>query len=161
MDTVLSVTSAATISPLETHPFFDGKLTAAGWDMWNRWKTNPEDPKNANPPQPDALKNSLGYFDPSLYSEGTAYGDLYKHWMRGVKEFYEPRVVVRLTKFETTPPNLTHVGKIDTPPIHPGGMTNFLLNSAEGRFRSSVGQWENSYEWLGSRKGWDAQLYAQ
>lgn len=161
-ETQLSVSGAASVEPIETHPAFD---TWAGnldyWDAWNRWKANPQDPKNLNLVFSDgaAMKDDLGYYDPSKYPPDSMHGTLYRLYMRGTKEYYEPKVVVRLTRFENAAPPLELVGKINTPPIDPGGMTNYLLNNAEGRYTSSTGLWENTYEWLGSRKGWPEGIY--
>lgn len=156
---LLSVSAAASTEPIEAHPAFDGLLTNAGWDAWLRWKANPEDPKNAGL----GMVNAQGYFDPSLYPVSNAYGTLYELYMRGIREYYEPKVVVRQTRFEAGAPNLSAVGKIDAPPINPAGsgMTNYILNSADGRYNATNAIWENVYEWVGSRKGWDPKLYAQ
>jgi hypothetical protein len=154
---LLTVSAAASTEPIEAHPRFDGLLTNSGWDTWNRWKANPEDPKNFGV----GLTNAQGYFDPSLYTATDAYGVLYVLYMRGIREYYEPKVVVRQTRFEAGAPTLSAVGKIDSPPINPAGsgMTNYILNSADGRYNASNAVWENVYEWVGSRKGWDVNLY--
>jgi hypothetical protein len=39
-------------------------------------------------------------------------------------------------------------------------MANYILNSADGKYNATNAVWENVYEWVGSRKGWDANLYS-
>jgi hypothetical protein len=161
-ETELSVSGAATVEPIENHPYFDsiGGGNDA-WDAWNRWKANPQDPKNYNLVIPGytVLNDDLGYFDPSKYPSDNALGVLYQLYMRGTKEYYEAKVVVRLTRFENAAPPLTLIGKINAPPIDPGGMTNYILNNAEGRYTPSTQLWQNTYEWVGSRKGWPTAIY--
>lgn len=161
-ETQLSVSGAATVDPIESHPAFnDIPGGNDAWDAWNRWKANPQDPKNKNLTVSGftVLNDDLGYFDPSKYDASTVFGTLFKLYSRGIKEYYAPKVVVRLTRFENAAPPLELVGKINAPPIDPGGMTNYLLNNAEGRYTPSTGLWENTYEWIGSRVGWDTGLY--
>jgi hypothetical protein len=156
---LLTVSASAATEPIEAHPFFDQyNATPEEWDTWNRWKADPQDPKNKGV----GVVNALGYFDPSLYSNETFYGQLYGLYMRGIREYYEPRVTVRQTRFESGAPNLANVGKIDAPPINPAGsgMANYILNSADGKYNATNAVWENVYEWVGSRKGWDANLYS-
>lgn len=161
-ETQLSVSGAASTEPIEAHPAFDafGDDTDS-WDAWNRWKANPQDPKNLNLTigGSPVLTDDLGYFDPSKYGADSPIGTLYRLYMRGTKEYYEPKVIVRLTRFESAAPPLSLVGKISAPPIDPGGMVNYLLNNAEGRYTPSTGLWENTYEWIGSRKGWPTAIY--
>ena len=161
-ETELSVSGASSIEPIENHPRFDfAQEDRDGWDAWNRWKANPQDPKNLNlviNGQP-VLTDNLGYFDPSKYDTNTIFGVLYEFYKRGTTQYYEPKVVVRLTRFENAPPPLEFVGKINTPPIDPGGMVNYILNNAEGRYTPSTKLWQNTYEWVGSRTGWNPGLY--
>lgn len=161
-ETQLSVSGAASVDPIETHPAFnDIPGGTAAWDAWNRWKANPQDPKNKNLTATGfpVINDDLGYFDPSKYELNTIFGTLFQLYSRGTKEYYAPKVVVRLTRFENAAPPLELVGKINTPPIDPGGMVNYLLNNAEGRYTPSTGLWQNTYEWIGSRTGWNTGLY--
>jgi hypothetical protein len=161
-ETQLSVSGAATMEPIENHPAFNDIVGGnAAWDAWNRWKANPQDPKNKNLAASGftVITDDLGYFDPSKYPENEYIGKLYSLYSRGIKEYYTPKVVVRLTRFENAAPPLEFVGKINTPPIDPGGMTNYILNNAEGRYTPSTGLWENTYEWIGSASGWKTELY--
>ena len=161
-ETELSVSGAASVEPIEAHPSFDyAQNDVEGWDAWNRWKANPQDPKNLNLiiNGEAAPKDDLGYFDPSKALPGSIAHTLFNLYKRGTKEYYEPKVVVRLTRFENAAPPLTYVGKINAPPIDPGGMANYILNSAEGRYTPSTKLWQNTYEWVGSRKGWPVALY--
>lgn len=161
-ETQLSVSGAASVDPIETHPAFNNiPGQNAAWDAWNRWKANPQDPKNKNLTGVGfTVKNDdLGYFDPSKYDLNEEFGTLFELYKRGTKEYYAPKVVVRLTRFENAAPPLGLVGKINSPPIDPGGMTNYLLNNAEGRYTPSTGLWQNTYEWIGSREGWKVELY--
>lgn len=151
---LLEVSSAATAEPIEAHPYFDN-IAQTEWDKWNRWKANPEDPilKGVAP------MNSRGFFDPAEAEVGTKLADLYALYFRGVKEYFEPKVVIRQTRFEAVKPALQYVGKISTPPIDPGGMANYILNTGNGKYDPRNGTWENTYEWIGSRKGWPATIY--
>jgi hypothetical protein len=152
---LLEVSSASTAEPIENHPAFDD-IISSEWDKWNRWKANPEDPLLSG----QTPTNSRGFWDPSLLGVNTPGGTLYALYQRGIREYYEPKVVIRQTRFENAAPNLSLVGKIDEPPVLVGGMTNYLLNSGQGRWNGKNGIWENTYEWLGSRKGWPSGLYS-
>jgi hypothetical protein len=151
---LLQVSSSAVSEPIEAHPAFDS-IIASEWDYWNRWKSNPEDPilKGKEP------TNEQGFWDPSKLETSTAGGTLYELYKRGTKEYYEPRVVIRQTIFESLPPVLSMVGKISEPPITVPNITNYILNSGEGKWNPKTGLWENTYEWIGSRKGWPVGIY--
>jgi hypothetical protein len=153
---LLEVSSSAVAEPIEAHPIFDPILDTE-WDYWNRWKANPEDPilKGKDP------TNAQGFWDPAKLSTSTPGGTLYALYKRGTKEYYESRVVIRQTRLESLGPTLSKVGKIDTPPLSVPGITNYILNQCSGKWNPNTGYWENTYEWIGSRKGWPTGLYGQ
>jgi hypothetical protein len=124
---------------------------------WQIWKSNPADPLVVG-------------WDPSTLTEpgvgGTtswAVVELYDFWKKGVTDYYEPKLTLKMEVIEENPPSLAGLGLIQPASIYPGGEDlggrNFLYMGASGR--QSGKWWMNSYEYvLSGPLGWDPILYS-
>lgn len=129
---------------IETHPKLAG-LTDKQRNDWTLWKQNPNDPL-------------LNGWDPSKDSSALVKA-LYKWYIKGVTTYLAPKVTVRLTTFDETPPSFNEVGKIGVPG---GGFDfdgNYLLTGIT--FSKEGAKWRILREYLGSQQGatWDPVLY--
>ena len=126
--------------PIETHEKFKD-VTSDEWEKWTKWKNGDE---SWNP------------------TSGTANIQTLAKWYRkGVTDYLVPRAIVRITKSEGSPPLVTRLGKIQSPPGAPSLPTgaNWMLVGTSGN-KDASGKWTNTYEYMSSgHKGWDSEIY--
>ena len=143
-----SVEGSLSQEPIETHPKFK-TLTVNDWKNWRTWKDNPADP-------------ALNGWKPSQEPTDSPLYLLWKLYSKGITDYLVPRAVVRERRNETSPPNLSRLGKIQPPqnaPNLPSG-GNWLLSGVSGTQEQNA-SWTNSYEYLSSgENGWNNDIYA-
>ena len=160
------IDGSVSTEPLETNALFND-VQPINKDNWLKWKMG-------KPPSP------VGW-DPALvpntgstpgYTTDPKFATFYYWYKNGQESYFAPRVVIRLTRVESTPPDQTNIGKIDTAiaagitglqlPTSNGTTVNFILTSARGQQEGDV--WRNTYEVTSSSSngwGWNADIYAQ
>jgi hypothetical protein len=146
----MSVEGSMSQEPIETHEEFKS-IAADEWKKWSSWKNNPQD-------------ESIAGWTPD--KKGTdKMKKLHRWFTKGITDYLVPKAVVRITKSESTPPNLSKLGKRDSPqgaPSLPSG-ANWLMTGATGQkvyTGENQFEWDNTYEYTSSGPaGWDAEVY--
>jgi hypothetical protein len=147
----MSVEGSMSQEPIETHEDFKN-IKAEEWKKWAAWKNNPQD-------------ESLSGWTPDGSRATDLMKKLHRWFSKGITDYLVPKAVVRITKVEGSPPNLSRLGKRDSPqgaPSLPSG-ANWLMTGATGTkvyTGENQFEWDNSYEYTSSGPaGWDSEVY--
>lgn len=157
---IWSVDATVSSEPLETNHYF-APMERAVRENWLRWKKNPNDPQ-FQPTDSQPNVSATDPWKPELEGE-TYFAWMYSLIQKGQEMYFAPRMMVRMSILEDTPPNATRLGFVDQPEQRgftgnvPAG-TDFLLSAARGQQEGN--KWRNTYEWMGSGQGgWDQTIY--
>ena len=152
--TTYTITGGVSQEPLATHSMFQPKgayaVTADEWKKWKIWEANPHD-VDLNGWKPDDDDNSDGM------------QKYYAYRNSGVDDFLLGTVTMRVTETDTSEPNLSGLGGIQTPPGAPplNNGRNWLLVGVDAE-RVADQAWKTSCEYRASRAGgWDSLIYSQ
>jgi hypothetical protein len=140
--------------PLETNSYFRDGLTGQQMGWWNAWKMG-RDAEGGKIYPIDGFPGS----GPSTSSVVQA---LYERFNRGETDYLSPRVVVKLQRVYTVPPNLNGtgfaMGKPAGCPFTFRSDVNFLQTGATAV--TEGGLYRVTLEWLVSKPGnWDVLVY--
>ena len=145
MPPVYNLDVSTTQEPVESHPYFS-ELTQKNREDWAMWKQNPTNP-------------DLNGWTPSDET-GEKFSTLYALWVKGITNYFAPRIVIKCTTLETTEPNASDVGIIsDTGYGGNTGSVNFILTGLSAQQEGD--KWRTTREYLGSARGsnWENVLY--
>jgi len=151
MPVVYSLDVSTTSEPLESHPYYS-ELDATERKNWANWKANPSLTPN------DTLTPAtwLPWVDGSATIQ-----NLYYFWQQGITQYFAPRIVVKASSLEDTPPSASAVGQIsDTGYEGDVGSVNFILLGLSAH-QEGV-NYRVTREYLASPRGtvWDPAIYA-
>lgn len=151
MPVVYSLDVSTTSEPLESHPYYSS-LDATERKNWANWKANPSLTPNEN------LTPStwLPWVDGSPTIQ-----NLYYFWEKGITQYFAPRIVVKASSLEDTPPSASAVGQIsDTGYEGDVGSVNFILLGLSAQQEGI--KYRVTREYLASPRGtvWDPAIYA-
>ncbi len=148
-----SIDGAVATSPIETHPRFRHggivPIEDAEWHKFQLWQRDKND-------------TTLAGWKPDSTSTTEFQAFYFAYYLKGITEYYSPRVVLRYTTTSAYPANLSRLGKIDTPGFAPAlpDDANWILSGASSR-QEGTGDHSVTYEYMSSdRGGWDDFLYA-
>jgi hypothetical protein len=149
--------------PIESHFRYSNEFNQE-WQQaelikWKTWKSNPNDPSLASTTTNDV------YWTP-FKSTSWAVVEWGEFFTKGITDYLEPKVTLKFTKFEKTPPEISNIGLIGNPgSIFEVGTKTWLFIGANGQQETVpaegiAGWWKNTYEYLLSgRNGWNVKLY--
>jgi len=160
-----SITSATSSDPIETHPKLIAGTTTEDFTKLRMWEKDPNDPQ-------------LNKWTPALLPAGTPQKWIYDFQNKGVTEFLQPKITLKIKAIENAPPDLSSLGYVTTPPnvgdinvVEDIGLpegTTWLMTGCEGVAKAMTGsggdleavKFFNSYEYTASGPtGWDSFLY--
>jgi len=145
MPVVYAIDVSTTQEPVESHPYF-ATLSQKNRQDWAMWKQNPTNPE-------------LNGWQPSDET-GEVFSTLYALWLKGITNYFAPRIVIKSTTLENEEPNASDVGIIsNTGYGGDTGSVNFILTGLSGQQEGA--KWRVTREYLGSARGsnWEAVLY--
>jgi hypothetical protein len=145
MPPVYNLDVSTTQEPVESHPYFSD-LTQKNRQDWAMWKQNPTNP-------------DLNGWTPSDET-GEKFSTLYALWVKGITNYFAPRIVIKCTTLEDTEPNASDVGIISATGYGGNvGPVNFILTGLSAQQEGT--KWRTTREYLGSARGsnWENVLY--
>lgn len=143
------IDGSTSTEPLITHSLFKD-LPQDIRNKWSNYQTG----------------RDVGFWKPETETD-TIWVQFWARYSGGNDTYFAPRITIRVTGLEDTPPDQTNVGKIDGGWSNVGSVqlpegVNFLLTAARGNQEGDY--WRNTYEWTGCSphavEGWDPELYA-
>jgi hypothetical protein len=149
MPAVYSIDISTTQEPIESHPKF-AEIPTALRQKWGKWKQNSTDPT--------LIINGTAWNPVTETSE--LFQKLYAYFNQGISSYFAPRIVIKLSTLEDSPPDASHVGIIsETGYSGNEGPVNFILTGLSGQQEGN--KWRVTREFLGSARGndWDTYLY--